>query len=132
MCIIYRTTLRIVYHGSVKSPDRHHSLNDCLETGPNCIPQIFDMRAKFRWHKIGLTADIEKALLMVGINEADRDMSRFLWFKEPGELNSEIVHLRFTRAVSGLRPSPALLVSTIRRYFNAQVPEELREELLSI
>lgn len=27
--------LRIVYHGSVKSPDRHHSLNDCLHTGPN-------------------------------------------------------------------------------------------------
>lgn len=59
-------------------------MNDCLQNGPNCTPQLFDMHVKFCWHKIGLTADIEKAFLMVGINEADSDMVRFFWFKEPG------------------------------------------------
>ena len=29
---------------------------------------------------------------MVGINEMDRDMLRFLWSKDPDDLNSEIVH----------------------------------------
>ena len=107
------TKLRIVYDGSAKPPERNHSLNDCLETGPNYTPQLFDTLVKFRWHKIGMTADIEKAFLMVGINEADKDMLRFLWFKDPGKLNSEFVHLRFTRLVFGLRPSPAMLGSTI-------------------
>lgn len=90
------------------------------------------MHAKVRWHKIGLRADIEKTFLMVGINEADRDMLRFLCFKEPGELNSEIVHLRLTRLVFGLRPSPALLALTIRHHLDAQVSEEFREELIDL
>ena len=68
------TKLRIVYDGSAKPPEPTHSLNDCLETGPNYTPQLFDTLVNFRWHKIGLTADIEKAFLMVGINERDRDM----------------------------------------------------------
>ena len=102
-----------MYDGSAKPPDRDHSLNDCLQTGPNYTPQLFDTLVKFCWHIIGLTADIEKVFLMVGINEADRDMLRFLRFKNPDELNSEIEHLRFTRVVFGLSPSPAILASTI-------------------
>ena len=69
---------------------------------------------------------------MVGINEADRDMLRFLWFKEPGELNSEIIHLRFTRLVFGFRPSPAILASTIRQHLDAQLSEEFREQLIEL
>ena len=58
---------------------------------------------------------------MVGISEADKDMLRFLWFKDPGDLNSEIEHLRFTRLVFGLRLSPAILGSTIRHHLDAQL-----------
>ena len=68
------TKLRIVYDGSAKPPEPTNSLNDCLETGPNYTSQLFDTLVNFRLHKIGLTADIEKAFLMVGINERDRDM----------------------------------------------------------
>ena len=68
------TKQRIVYDGSAKPRERTHSSNDCLETGPNYTPQLFDTLVNFRWHKIGLTADIEKAFLMVGINKRDRDM----------------------------------------------------------
>ena len=68
------TKLRIVYDGSAKPPKPTHTLNDCLETGPNYTPQLFDTLVNYRWHKIGLTADIEKAFLMVGINERDTDM----------------------------------------------------------
>ena len=126
------TKLRIVYDGSAKPPERHHSLNDCLETGPNFTPMLFDTLVKFRWHKIGLTADIEKAFLMVGINEADRDMLRFLWFEDPSKLNSEIVQLRFTRLVFGLRPSPAILASTIRHHLNTQLSEEFKADLIEM
>ena len=75
------TKLRVVYDGSATTADREYSLNDCLLTGPNYIPQIFEMLVKFRVNPVGLVADIEKAFLMVGISEKDRDMLRFLWFK---------------------------------------------------
>ena len=126
------TKLRIVYVGSAKPPKRTHSLNDCLETGPNYTPQLFDTLVNFRWHKIGLTADIEKAFLIVGINETDRDMLRFLCLKDPDDLNSEIVHLRFTCLVFGLRPSPAILASTIRHHLDSQVSEEFKPHFIEL
>lgn len=58
-------------------------MNDCLQTGPNYIPQLIDVLINFRWNPIALTADIEKAFLMVGINDANKGMLRFLWFKDP-------------------------------------------------
>ena len=124
------TKLRVVYDGSAKPSGSNHSLNDCLQTGPNYTPQLFDTLVRFRWHKIGLTADIEKAFLMVGINEADKDMLRFLWFNDPGDINSDIIHLRFTRLVFGLRPSPAILGSTTRHHLDAQISEEFKAELI--
>ena len=77
------TKIRVVYDGSAKSSENKYSLNDCLEVGPNLIPQLFDVLVKFRSDPIALTADIEKAFLMVSMNEASKDMLRFLWFKNP-------------------------------------------------
>ena len=73
----------IIYNGSAKSSKQGRSLNNCLETGPNFIPHIFDMLTKFWWNSVGLTADIEKAFLNVGIKREDQDMVPFLWFKDP-------------------------------------------------
>ena len=105
-------------------------MNDCLEVGPNFTPQVIDILMKFRWHKIGLTADIEKAFLMVAVNESDLDMLRLLWLKDPADLNSEILQLRFTRIVFGLRPSPAILGSTIRHHLDTQ--KNVNPELIEI
>ena len=35
------TEVRIVYDGSAKPSKKGNSLNDCLQTGPNYIPQVF-------------------------------------------------------------------------------------------
>ena len=67
------TKLRIVYDGSARGDGDELSLNDCLQTGPNMIPKLFDILVKFRLHPIALVADIEKAFLMIGITEEDRD-----------------------------------------------------------
>jgi hypothetical protein len=95
-------------------------------TGPNYIPHLFNIRVKFRLNPVALVADIEKAFLMVGIDEVDRDMLRFLWFKDVHNPKSEIVEYRFCRFVFGLRPSPAILGSTIDhhlRLYDDQSPE---------
>ena len=93
---------------------------------------LFDTLVNFCWHKIGLKADIEKAFLMVGINETDRDMLRFLWFKDPDDLNPEIVHLKFTHLVFRLRPSPGISASTIRHHLDSQVTEEFKPHFIEL
>ena len=113
------TKLRVVYDGSAKSDGEARSLNDLLETGPNFIPHLFDVLVRFRWNSVALSADIEKAFLMVGIDPNDRDMLRFLWLQEPDKLNSKIIHLRFRRLVFGLRPSPAILGAAIHHHLNS-------------
>ena len=131
------TKVRIVYDGSAKNSKEGRSLNDCLQIGDNYIPHIFDMLTKFRWNAIGLTADIEKAFLMVGIKPEDRDMLRFLWFEDPFAIKPEIVEYRLNRLVFGLRPSPSLLGATIAhhlRLYKQSEPEmaELLEKSLYI
>jgi hypothetical protein len=88
------TKIRIVYDGSAKSGSQEQSLNDCLETGRNYIPYLFDMLVRFRSNPIAITADFEKAFLMVGINNEHRDMLRFLWFDDPFSDDPATVVLR--------------------------------------
>ena len=112
------TKLRVVYNGSATTASRTRSLNDCFLTGPNYIPRLFDILVKFRLNPVGLVADIEKAFLMVGVDEVDRDMLRFLWFKSIHDPKPEIVEYRFSRLVFGLRPSPAILGATIDHHLH--------------
>ena len=89
------------------------------------IPRLFDVLIKFRWQVVAVTADIEQAFLMIAIAPQDRDVLRFLWFKDRHDADSEILSLRFTRLVFGLHPSPAILGSVISHYLNkyqCQIP----------
>ena len=90
------TKTRIVYDGSAKSTSTLFSFNNCLMTGPNMIPRLFNILVKFRWNLVAVTADIEKAFLMIGIHPSDRYMLHFLWFKDPDRTDSEVTHFRFT------------------------------------
>jgi hypothetical protein len=67
---------------------------------------------------------------MVGIDEVDRDMLRFLWFKDVYNPKSEIVQYRFCRLVFGLRPSPAILGSTIDHHL--RLYEDQSSEIVDI
>ena len=84
-------------------------LNDCLMTGPNLIPKLFNILVKFCWNIVAITADIEKAFLMISIRPSDRDMLRFLWFNNSEQADSEMTHFKFAQLVFGLHPSPAIL-----------------------
>ena len=120
------TKLHIVYNGSARAFNNEPSLNDCLETSPSHIPKLFDILVRFRWHKIAMTADIEKAFLMVADDERDRDFLRFLWVKDPLKSPCELVLLRFTRLVFGLRPSPSILGEILKRHIDkylSKLPE---------
>ena len=63
------TKLRVVYDASAKA--NRPSLNDCLHTGPKFNQKIL---VRFCAFKVALTADIEKAFLMISVAESDRDV----------------------------------------------------------
>ena len=112
------TKLRVVYDGSARAMGEKYSLNDCLQKGPNYIPKLLDILIRFRWNYVAITADIEKAFLTIRIRETDRDVLCFLWLKQPSATTSDVVHLRFTRLVFGLRPSPAILGAIIEHHLS--------------
>ena len=107
------TKLRVVYDASAIT-DGKPSLNDCLLVGPKFNQKNLDLLMRFRSYQIALTADIEKAFLMISVEGRDRDILRFLWVHDINEDEVKIRPLRFTRVVFGVCSSPFLLNSTIR------------------
>ncbi|XP_063389850.1 uncharacterized protein LOC134675515 [Cydia fagiglandana] len=110
---------RIVYDASAKVKD-YKSLNECMYRGPSMLEDLTALLLKFRCGEVGITADIEKAFLQVGLQDEDRDVTRFLWVKdlskEPTEDN--ILHYRFCRVPFGIISSPFLLTATIRHHLS--------------
>ena len=79
----HTTKFRVVYDTPLKAKNGDNSLNDCLYCGPILLPDLRGMLLHLRQYPIVILADIEKAFLQVGIQEKDRDVTRFLWFKDP-------------------------------------------------
>ena len=103
--------MRVVYDTSARSANGP-SLNDCLLKGPKFNQLTFDLLARFRSYKVALTADLEKAFLMVSVEEADRDTLRFLWVKDFKRETPEFMVYRFTCVLFGVSSSPFLLNAT--------------------
>ena len=66
------TKRRIVFNACAKRDGP--SLNDCMHAGLPLMPLLMDIVMSFCCHQIALFGDIEKAFLMVGVNEADRNV----------------------------------------------------------
>ena len=126
--------LRVVYDASAKMNGKP-SLNDCLYSGPSLLPSIADVLMRFRFHKVALVADIEKAFLMVSISSSDRDALRFIWLDDIHKDNPKEVVYRFCRVVFEVTSSPFLLNATIgqhlQKYANGN-PELVKALLNSL
>jgi len=84
------TKLRVA---SVKAKKGAKSLNEC---GPVLLPDLCGILLCLRLHPIVMFADIETAFLQVGIRKFDRDVTRFLWFKNLNNISVMMIVLMCT------------------------------------
>uniref|UniRef100_A0A914WG76 Peptidase aspartic putative domain-containing protein n=1 Tax=Plectus sambesii TaxID=2011161 RepID=A0A914WG76_9BILA len=105
------TKVRIVYDASTKVKKDSYTLNDCLYWGPVMLPDLCGLLLRFRKDPIAMTADIEKAFLQIGLQSADRDVTRFIRLKDPKKpFSSENIQIyQFCRVTFGVISSPYLL-----------------------
>ena len=108
------TKLRVVYDASAQTTGP--SLNECLNPGPKFDQKILDILTRFRVHRVAVTADVEKAFLMISVAAKDREFLRFLWIDDPVQEEPRVVVYRSARVVFGVTASPFLLNATIRHH----------------
>ena len=128
------TKVRIVYDASAKDSEGT-SLNKCLYTGPCLLKTVCEILTRFRLYQIALSADIEKAFLMIAIWQGDRDALRFLWVDNINSLSPQEIIYRFKRVVFGVSCSPFLLNATLKRHieqFMVENPEVCTKILNSL
>ena len=121
------TKVRPVFDASCKGVNGI-SLNDCMEKGPKMILDLVKILLRFRIWQYGLSADIQKAFLMIGLHTEVKDVHRFLW-----NVNDQIRTMRFTRVTFGNAASPFLLNATVQyhlaRFDECRTVKELKDNL---
>ncbi|XP_061168132.1 uncharacterized protein LOC133177057 [Saccostrea echinata] len=110
------TPVRIVYDCSCHETPNTASLNDCLMNIPPQLNDIASILLRFRLNKYAVTTDIEKAFLNVGLEEEDRDVTRFFWFDEPTNPNGQLVNYRFKSVLFGATCSPFILNAVLMKH----------------
>lgn len=102
-----------------------------MHTGPSLLPNLMDILVRFRQLKLAIIADIEKAFLMVAVNEEARDALRFLWIYDISKENPNIIVKRFVRAVFGVNASP-FLNGTLKQIYKEVDPEFVEKMMRSL
>ena len=122
------TKVRIVYDASARIQANVNSLNECLHRGPVILPDLCGLLLRFRLYLIVILADIEKAFLQIGIQEFERDVTRFLWLRDLSNMEvsgNNIIVYRFCRVPFGLVCSPFLLGATLKFHLQQGTPLSL-------
>ena len=112
------TPIRIVYDCSCRMSPNYPSLNDCLMNVPPTLNDLTKILVRFRLNRYAITTDIEKAFLHVGLNEEDRDVTRFLWLSDPSNPDSPLITYRFRAVLFGATCSPFILNATLLKHLD--------------
>ena len=112
------TKVRVVYDASAKAKPYAASLNNCLYAGPSLLPDLCGILLRFRAFPIVVCSDIEMAFLQISLDASERDVTRFLWLRDPSKLPTDdnIFTPRFCQVPFGVVSSPFLLAATLRHH----------------
>ena len=126
------TPVRIVFDCSAKQDKSSFSLNECLFPGPSLTEKLGKILLKMRTNPVAFAADISKAFLRVGLQEEDRDYTRFLWPENPHDPHSKLITYRFRAVLFGATSSPFLLQATLTHHLDkskSPYAEKIKESL---
>ncbi|XP_074653549.1 uncharacterized protein LOC141907710 [Tubulanus polymorphus] len=111
------TPIRVVYDCSFRTR-QSPSLNDCLEKGPLLLNDLGSILMNFRTCDVGLSSDIEKAFLQVGLAEPDRKFTKFFWLSDPNDHESKFITYQFKSVLFGAACSPFILNAVIKSHLD--------------
>ncbi|XP_033110915.1 uncharacterized protein LOC117111970, partial [Anneissia japonica] len=107
-----KNKVRVVFDCAAKW--RGVSLNDNLLKGPEVISNLVGVLLRFRQERIALVADIESMFHQVHVKPSDRDVLRFLWWKD-GDTSKSPSEYRMTVHLFGATSSPCCAGYALRR-----------------
>ena len=113
------TPIRIVFDCSFRASKNSPSLNDCLVTGPLLLSDMCSIFIRFRTFTYGISTDIEKAFLHVGLDEGDSGFTRFFWLSDPMNPESTFQVYRFKAVLFGSTSSPFILHATLHHHLES-------------
>ncbi|XP_017470374.1 PREDICTED: uncharacterized protein LOC108362054 [Rhagoletis zephyria] len=93
------TKLRVVFNASMRTSSGN-SLNDALMVGPQLQQDLFSVLTRFRTHRFGIIADVEKMYRQVYVAKQDTDYQRIVWRENPSQPMSDYRLLRVTYGVA--------------------------------
>ena len=110
--VLQHGKLRLVFDCSAEC--HGGSLNDHLLPGPNQMNLMLSIIMRFRLDLVALTCDIQKMFYQFAIPPEDRDLVRFLWWKD-GDTTREPIACRMTVHLFGAVSSPGVATYGLRR-----------------
>lgn len=110
------TKLRVVFDASRKSSNGL-SLNDNMLIGPRLQDNLTAIVMRWRRHRIGFCADIEKMYRQIVVDQPDADMQRIVW--RPTANESMKVY-RLTTVTYGTASAPYLAVKSLQTLANLE------------
>lgn len=105
------TKLRVVFDASRKTKNGN-SLNDALIVGPTIQQDIFSILARWRFHKIAFTADVEKMYRQIWVDDKGADLQRIVWRETPQE---KIKDYRLKTVTFGTASAPFIAIRTLHQ-----------------
>ena len=97
------TKVRVIFDVPAKSTSGVLLLNDTLLVGPTVHSPLMDVLVRFRFHRIALTADVNKMYRALELVLSDRDLHHFVW---RNNIKDPLVDYRMKKVTFGvLAPS---------------------------
>ena len=105
------TKCRVVYLSNLSEKNgRSISHNQAMWAGPCLNRKLSTALLLLRFDKFLFCYDLKKAFNQIHLNEVDQNRLLFLWYKNLGKQNQEMIAYKNVRLSFGLKCSPALLM----------------------